>query len=50
MASIAGIYGGFGSGPDDGAGGRGNLFTKFKKDLIKEQASQAAAKRENEDM
>ena len=48
MASIAGIYGGFGAGPaDDGAGGRGNLFSKFKKDIIKEQASQAQAKRDH---
>ena len=49
MASIAGLYGGFGSGGQEdggGGGGRNNLFSKFKKDLIKEQASQAAAKRE----
>ena len=37
MASIAGIYGGFSAGPaDDGAGSHGNLFSKFKKAIIKE--------------
>ena len=49
MASIAGLYGGFAaSNEDGGGGGRGNMFSKFKKDLIKEQAHQAAAKREDQ--
>lgn len=46
MASIAGIYGGFGAGGDDGSGGRGNLFSRFKKDIIKEQAANAQARRD----
>ena len=45
MASIAGLYGGFGTNPEDGGGGR-TLFSKFKKDIIKEQANQAAQRRE----
>ena len=44
MASIAGLYGGFGGNQEEGT--RGNIFVKFKKDLIKEQASQAAARRD----
>ena len=46
MASIAGIYGGFGAGGDDGSGGRGNLFSRFQKDIIKEQAANAQARRD----
>lgn len=46
MASIAGLYGGFGTNQEDGGGGRQNLFSKFKKDIIKVQATAAAAKRE----
>lgn len=47
MASIAGIYGGFGAGGgEDGSGGRGNLFSRFKKDIIKEQAANAQARRD----
>ena len=45
MASIAGLYGGFSTNQEDGGGGR-TLFSKFKKDIIKEQAHQAAQKRE----
>ena len=45
MASIAGLYGGFGTNPEDGGGGR-TIFAKFKKDLIKEQANLAAQRRE----
>lgn len=39
MASIAGLYGGFGTNQEDGSGGR-NLFSRFKKDIIKEQAEE----------
>ena len=45
MASIAGLYGGFGTNQEDGGGGR-SLFAKFKKDIIKQEASKAAATRE----
>ncbi len=46
MASIAGLYGGLGTNQEDGSGGRVSLLAKFKRDLIKEQASQAAQRRE----
>ena len=45
MASIAGLYGGFGQNQEDGSGGR-NIFARFKKDIIKAEANLAAQKRE----
>ncbi len=36
MASLAGIYGGFGTNQEDGSGGR-NILVRFKRDVIKEQ-------------
>ena len=40
MASIAGLYG-FGTNQEDGAGGRVSILARFKRDIIKEQASKA---------
>jgi len=47
MASIAGLYGGLSAGnQEDGSGGRVNILARFKRDIIKEQASQAEKRRE----
>ena len=48
MASIAGLYGGFGTNQEDGSGGR-NLFSRFKKDIIKEQAEERRKQAEKDE-